>query len=145
MKALTLTQPWASAVAKGIKAVETRSWSTPYRGWMAIHAAKGWKIEDREFALEEAFRFLEMYPEDYPRGAVVAVAKVTRIEPAGQAKVSDIERLFGVFETGRFAWFLDEVYEFAKPVPAVGKQGLWDLPAGVENEMRAQRFGTVSP
>jgi activating signal cointegrator 1 len=41
MKALTLTQPWASLVAIGAKKIETRSWSTDYRGPLAIHAAKG--------------------------------------------------------------------------------------------------------
>lgn len=38
MKALTLHQPWATLVALGIKTVETRSWYTPYRGPLAIHA-----------------------------------------------------------------------------------------------------------
>lgn len=40
MKALTLHQPWASLIALGVKTVETRSWSTAYRGPLAIHAAK---------------------------------------------------------------------------------------------------------
>jgi hypothetical protein len=40
MKALTLHQPWASLVAVGAKTIETRSWSTRYRGPLAIHAAK---------------------------------------------------------------------------------------------------------
>lgn len=39
MKALTLWQPWASLMALGVKWIETRSWSTSYRGWLAIHAA----------------------------------------------------------------------------------------------------------
>lgn len=39
MKVLTLHQPWASLVALGIKTIETRSWSTKYRGPLAIHAA----------------------------------------------------------------------------------------------------------
>ncbi len=51
MKALTLTQPWASLVAVGAKRIETRSWETNYRGTIAIHAAKGWKPIDREFAV----------------------------------------------------------------------------------------------
>lgn len=38
MKALTLRQPWASLVALGVKTIETRSWSTKYRGPLAIHA-----------------------------------------------------------------------------------------------------------
>lgn len=41
MKALTLTQPWATLVAIGAKRMETRSWSTSYRGLLLIHAAKG--------------------------------------------------------------------------------------------------------
>ena len=41
MKALTLTQPWATLVAIGAKRIETRSWATSYRGPLAIHAAKG--------------------------------------------------------------------------------------------------------
>lgn len=39
MKALTLHQPWASLIAVGAKKIETRSWSTSYRGPLAIHAA----------------------------------------------------------------------------------------------------------
>lgn len=38
MRALTLRQPWASLVALGVKRIETRSWSTKYRGRIAIHA-----------------------------------------------------------------------------------------------------------
>ena len=40
MKALSLRQPWASAIACGSKNIETRHWSTSYRGPLAIHAAK---------------------------------------------------------------------------------------------------------
>ncbi len=39
VKVLTLRQPWASLVALGVKSIETRSWSTSYRGPLAIHAA----------------------------------------------------------------------------------------------------------
>lgn len=40
MKVLTLHQPWASLVALRVKTIETRSWSTSYRGPLAIHAAR---------------------------------------------------------------------------------------------------------
>lgn len=39
MKAITLHQPWASLVALGVKSIETRSWSTNYRGPLAVHAS----------------------------------------------------------------------------------------------------------
>ncbi len=41
IRGLTLTKPWATLVALGHKRIETRSWSTVYRGPIAIHAAKG--------------------------------------------------------------------------------------------------------
>jgi len=37
-KVLTLHQPWASLIAIGVKTMETRSWSTSYRGPLTIHA-----------------------------------------------------------------------------------------------------------
>jgi hypothetical protein len=40
MKAISLWQPWATLVAIGAKTIETRGWSTSYRGPIAIHAAK---------------------------------------------------------------------------------------------------------
>lgn len=62
MKALTLTQPWASLVALGEKRIETRSWGTSYRGELAIHAAASippaWSAEGVGWvpALERRFR-----------------------------------------------------------------------------------------
>jgi hypothetical protein len=40
MKALSLWQPHAEAIALGLKPFETRGWATEYRGPLAIHAAK---------------------------------------------------------------------------------------------------------
>lgn len=40
MKALSLTQPYASLVMIGAKTIETRSWQTHHRGHVAIHASK---------------------------------------------------------------------------------------------------------
>ena len=39
VRALTIRQPWAWAVARGGKDVENRSWRTAYRGPLLIHAA----------------------------------------------------------------------------------------------------------
>lgn len=36
MKALTIWQPWASLIARGVKQYETRSWPTKYRGPIAM-------------------------------------------------------------------------------------------------------------
>jgi len=39
MKAITLDQPFASLVSIGVKTIETVSWTTDYRGPLAIHSA----------------------------------------------------------------------------------------------------------
>jgi len=45
LKALTVTQPWASLIAFREKTIESRSWSTSYRGELVIHAAKGFPVD----------------------------------------------------------------------------------------------------
>jgi hypothetical protein len=39
MKALSIQNPWAHLIAKGIKDIENRTWSTKYRGRIYIHAS----------------------------------------------------------------------------------------------------------
>lgn len=88
MKALTLTQPWATLVAIGAKRIETRSWWTGYRGPLAIHAAKnltpvGGRVGLADLCGREPFkRVLDSVwqpsgtfwaPESLPLGCVVAI------------------------------------------------------------------------
>lgn len=90
MKALSLTQPWASLVAIGEKQIETRSWSTIYRGTLAIHAAKGFPTDARRLcALQEPFRSVLMKAgfnvtgpnkaDFMPLGVIVAVCELTAV------------------------------------------------------------------
>lgn len=57
MKLLSLWEPWATLMAIGAKRIETRSWSTPYRGWLAIHASEGGlaKAQLREVLADHVF------------------------------------------------------------------------------------------
>ncbi|MFL5577327.1 MAG: ASCH domain-containing protein [Gemmatimonadaceae bacterium] len=63
MKALTLTQPWATLVAIGAKTIETRSWPTHYRGEVAIHAAKGFPDWARQIVDGEPESLMVSYTE----------------------------------------------------------------------------------
>lgn len=56
MKALSLTEPWATLVVTGEKKIETRSWKTPYRGLLAIQAAKGFPTWAKETVLLSFFK-----------------------------------------------------------------------------------------
>lgn len=48
MKALTISQPFASLIASGEKWIENRIWYTSYRGPLAIHAGKGLQYLSRQ-------------------------------------------------------------------------------------------------
>jgi hypothetical protein len=104
MRILTLTQPWATLVATGAKRIETRSWSTAYRGPVAIHAGKGLgpvggKIGLQALCAQTPFK-IAIYPEilqvrtdangnEWPSwdldrlslGAIVAVATLCNCVP----------------------------------------------------------------
>lgn len=149
MKALTLTQPWATLIALGEKRIETRGWPAHHRGPIAIHAAKGVAPLGGEDAFEQlcaSAPFAEMLakhelePADLPRGAVVAIAKLVgcfamtelgtalRLPEFADFKAAEHERAFGDYTPGRYAWVLRQVQPIRPPIEASGKQGLWDLP-----------------
>lgn len=102
MKALTLTQPWAQLVAIEAKKIETRSWSTSYRGPLAIHAAKRFPKEAQDICLESKFaihlydyitvtevigdhlrhpylKFDKQIKDSFPLGAVIATCELVHV------------------------------------------------------------------
>lgn len=130
MKALSLWQPWTTLIAKGVKLYETRSWSTSYRGPLLIHAAKRWG-GDQVMAKEQlAFVYLAVRQiREWPLGVVVCQVDLVNVIPTEQiaARLGHQELACGDFTPGRFAWQLANVRPFAKPIPARGAQGLFEL------------------
>lgn len=128
MRAISLWQPWATAIAIGIKRVETRHWHTSYTGPLAIHAAKRWGPQEREFAsIEHA---LGRLPKRIPLGAIVATATLVecrRTEDVVQS-LGAIERMYGNYSPGRFAWVLADVVALQTPIAFRGAQGFFNVP-----------------
>ncbi len=138
MKAITLTQPWATLVALGAKQYESRSWSTRYRGPIAIHAAKGFPGWARETCYDQPFLDVltaaRIGPATFPLGKVIATAEIAEILPTGPgrlfpARLSDQELAFGDYSEGRYAWQFVNVQPLPEPVPAKGALGLWEWPS----------------
>lgn len=141
-------QPWATLIALGAKRIETRSWSTSYRGPIAIHAGKN--RDDCADAMAGNDRLLRLLTQhgvhpsavnDVPFGAIVATATLVAcarmlrdICPGDVSYVvggdvrfpSAQERALGWWEPGRSAWVLDDVTPLDTPIPTRGYQGLWD-------------------
>jgi len=152
VKALTLWQPWASLVAIGAKRIETRSWSTNYRGPLAIHAARSTK--GHEAWLHEPFRStLEAYgyrvPFNAPHMSVVAICELVDILPTEDVRdvIASSERAFGNYEAGRYAWLLQNVHRLGVPIRAKGAQGLWtwDFSDEADTILRLVDGGTDHP
>ena len=146
MKTITLWQPWASLIAIGEKRIETRSWDTDYRGPLAIHAGQHWDGQMVRLCKTEPFAgvlgtagLCERGPRggwrtSLPFGAIVATCTLVGCyEIAGpyvdiyrRNYAAEHEYDFGDYTHGRYAWVLTDVVALPEPVPARGRQGLWD-------------------
>jgi hypothetical protein len=137
IRAITLWQPWATLVALGLKQYETRSWSTRYRGWLAIHAAKRDPDVNVFAAALQDMRTRGWYSwENIPRGAVVAVVRLVACHSTEGLIASPREQLYGNWAPGRWAWELrDVVCLEAHPIPTRGSQGLWSWQEPAELEL----------
>ncbi|HWE00661.1 MAG TPA: hypothetical protein VG345_16535 [Bryobacteraceae bacterium] len=135
MKAITLTEPWATLVLLGAKKIETRSWACYYFNRpIAIHSAK--RYPKREFAPlvnTEPFRSalrpggVYCHPENNC-GQVIGIASFVaccHVELI-RDKLSENELAFGNYEANRYAFQLGPIKRLAHPIPATGKLGLWE-------------------
>lgn len=143
MKAITVIQPWATLLISGKKMYETRSWKTNYRGEILIHAGKKdplWGISAMgKEAWERALLAIGQYGDFnrfklFPTGAIIGKANLANCVQIGNQMAERIreqhpdEYAFGDFTPGRYAWMMEDAVLFEKPIPASGKQGLWNAP-----------------
>lgn len=128
MRAISITQPWASLVALGLKRIETRSWGTNFRGIIAIHATKHMNAVAGQ--LHVLLHMVDILPEYIPLGSIIAVATVREVYPTRLTPkdLPESERMFGDFGPGRFAWLLDNVHALCPQYVCAGHLGLWQVP-----------------
>lgn len=112
VKALTIQQPWAWAILHAGKDVENRSWSTQYRGPLAVHAACKVDREAAEWLLEQGFRV----PEDLPTGAVLGTIEVMDVVTESQSP----------WFQGYYGWLLANPTPLVEPRPCRGRLGIWE-------------------
>lgn len=149
MRALSLTQPWATLVAIGAKQIETRSWKTDVRGRIAIHAARNLPPAAVEAACGD--RFINVLkPAGYlsldqlPTGKILATADLydcistERLGRGEGPEISANEVAFGDFRPHRFGWLLRDVRPLVEPIPCRGALGLWTVPENLDIWTRAE-------
>lgn len=135
MKILSLWEPWATLMAIGAKRIETRSWRTEYRGWLAIHAAKaGMPDAEAIRTNDKAFR-LALAGESFAPGCIVALVWLERCYPTKHCAPPRQEEAFGNFGPNRYAWVTSSLHRLQRPLPFRGAQGLRTLPIAIERRV----------
>jgi len=157
VKTISLYQPWAQAVARGSKRIETRSWFTHYRGPLAIHAGaykhlgtlRRWQ-NDWFWCGVLGVRLNSVdLAKVLPFGAVIAVCELVDVVPVKVLDPAELdedrfpvfpdtqrplrnyrftERMLGNYSAGRYGWVLDNVRVLKEPLPCRGRQGLFNVP-----------------
>lgn len=78
LRVLSLWEPWASWVAKGLKTYETRTWACRWRGPLLIHASLRVDGDARHAYADEEY---SMLPDSL--GKVLALVELTDCHPIG--------------------------------------------------------------
>ena len=137
MVALSLRQPWAELVLRGVKTIETRTWKSSFLGEFYIHAAK-------QIDFDCCSRF-GINPQTLVTGAIVGRATiVSRIDyvsekmwRAGEKRHCVAEPLATQLKKVRYGYVLRDIVRLAAPVPCAGKLNFFPLPQNMLNVANA--------
>lgn len=158
MKALSLTQPWASLVVMGEKKLETRSWMSRHFGLTAIHASQGLPKKAKIFSHENKFvkplfnqEWFE-FTDQFTLGAIIGTVEVIGYLPTERftsenevdrkivkqftgEDFTEKEKSFGIYTEERFVWILKNPRILETPIPCKGALSLWEVPKAIESQI----------
>ncbi|KKU12274.1 MAG: hypothetical protein UX19_C0003G0029 [Candidatus Woesebacteria bacterium GW2011_GWA1_45_8] len=106
-KAISLKQPWANLVRSGKKTIETRKWTTKYRGDLVICSSKK--------------------PNIHPAGFALCIAELYHIEP--MKKNHEKKACIKLYPKA-YSWFLKNIRPINPPMAVKGSLGVFDLILG---------------
>jgi hypothetical protein len=160
LRVLTIKQPWASAIAAGVKDLENRSWD-PSRmlftgaghsnGWFAVHAGASYQNPRTYYTkdmMQRLWPALLTTRHDhkaalFPQSRIIALAHVTEIVSYNEIVSRGKEAAcWALKSTGKrssgLCWRIDRVVRVPEDMqlPMAGKLGMWRCPAGVEQKLR---------
>jgi len=133
LQALTLWQPWASAIMAGAKRVENRPWAprqlldrAPQPLWVALHASPRLQVEPWT-SWEDLAHLWPTCPGPagpWPTGflGLVRFDRAQALEAAPELEADP-------WASGPLCWTVGRVLELPAPIPAKGHQRLWTVPA----------------
>ncbi len=137
MKTLSIRQPWAWAILHAGKCVENRSWQTPYRGPVLLHAGKR-AYRDYGAACIAIYENSGLMPpafDELPRGGIVGAAYLSDIRAPQSFDES-------WHDAGQLGWLLEGAVEL--PLRALsGLMHLFEVEATRSELARMRRAGLL--
>ena len=139
LPALSIQQPFATAILDGPKRIEIRSWGTSYRGLLLLHAGKKFygeqidPVRAAKLAKEVILRLKLPWPfehKDYPLGALVGIATLIRcahFSEDGWERLRDQHCATADWDRSEYGWQLADIHKFAEPIPFRGQMGLFPV------------------
>ena len=129
MKVLSLTEPYATIIKEGKKAIETRSWKTNYRGKLYIHASST-KIQKKYRENKDLMNLVDINNLNY--GYIVCSCELIDCvkmtdEFIEKVKLNNEEYISGIYARDRYAWILKNIEVLDKPIKAKGHLGIWNF------------------
>lgn len=119
LRALSIRQPWIELILSGIKTVENRTWNTPWRGLLVLHAGQRRDLVLVRMLAEHGYHANPNAPRGY----------------LGTARLADVH-----FDRGQccewgendvYHWVLTDVQGWDRPMPGNGRLGLYRPPPEV--------------
>jgi hypothetical protein len=127
IRALSIRQPWAWAVCAGVKRTENRTWTTEYRGTIAIHASSSMQIVNA-FKRESG---CEHFNSDwFKSSAIIGLADIADIASYGPQHETD------PFASGPYCWTMTNARFLKEPISMPGKLNLFKLTSNVQQRLR---------
>lgn len=123
MRVLTLREPWASLIGEKIKGIETRSWSTKYRGELFIHAGLA-KVKKADADFVGMLNGNLHYGTIFCKCTLVDCIYIDKEFAEVVKKTNPANYICGDYSEGRYAWVLEDI-EPINPIPAKGHLSIW--------------------
>jgi hypothetical protein len=120
MKAISIRQPWATLIARGVKTVEVRGRRTLHRGPLLIIASRSRQISPNG---SDAIRRLNLDLSQFRRGVALCVVDLLDCRPMVP---HDAAAACCPFEAGMFAWIMSGARP-VEPIPVAGRLGVFTV------------------
>lgn len=128
--AISIKQPWAWAILHAGKDVENRTWRTNYEGPIIIHDGKKIDKDGLKWMKEHGIEV----PNDLPTGCYLG-----KVDIVGCRSLRSFKRARNSkWASGPVCWELKNPQAFDKPIPGLGRLGVFKVPEEIVKEVMAQ-------